>query len=244
MSTSTPFAGAALRSRRPHDAHSARNIGEPDQQPYFQPSGPRPLVRQTSVHVHAANITALITSYRPHKNPRITFMLICWGLGIFIAFFATGPATLDATRHATYTALHHQVRVDNLHHVYLFNPHSSSKRPPNAPTCSHAALNLQVEHAKTTGWWMHAQQRAEVKQLQQQADQLRAEAAGELATADALVKQQRHVMGLWSARGIDHARTFFWSVLTVDGLHIMLEHTLHITGSALTAASSLHADSR
>lgn len=75
---------------------------------------------------------------------------------------------------------------------------------------SQASVAMRVEEAKTTGWWLHAEQRAEVKCLQQEVDQLRVDAARELAAADALVKQQRQVMGLWSARGIESARSFFW----------------------------------
>lgn len=238
MST-TPFAGATLRPRRPQDTHpDVRSLhGEP-QQPYFHPtSGPHSLLlRQTSVHVHAANITAIITSYRPQKNPCITAVLVCWLLGVVAAFVGSGPAMLDSARLDRYSLLHQQVCA----FIFCTHPHgsvycrrslarnplvinhttksqlmeSTSRRASMVAAITSAVK--RVEDAKATGWWLHTEQRAEVKRLQQEADQLRLDAAAELAKADALVKQQRQVIGLWSARGIKNARSFFWYELRVN----------------------------
>ncbi len=101
-------------------------------------------------------------------------------------------------------------------------PHSPPQPPPTTQLQdvaaqratlhdAHAHILQQLDEAKLhSTWWLHSERRTAVAELQSKADSIQSQLRAQYNKAEALGAAQRQTMGLWSDRGVQSVRSFFW----------------------------------
>ena len=141
-------------------------------------------------------IISLVSRWKPHKTPRFTLTVVLYLLGLFLAFAAKPPVTVTPAMQDRYFAKMEVAESAD------FELRARAER-------EYARARRETNQANGFMCFANERCRKRVDGLKRRERELLAEAKEHREKRDALVREAKSELGLWSSLGVEETKSLF-----------------------------------
>lgn len=143
-------------------------------------------------------VVAAVTSWRPHRTPKLTTSIVLWILGLYFALYAAAPVAITPERSAAFEAGLKQLEA-------LDVPHARARD---------AVLDAQMDVSEAQDPWVLWRLDERKRRVVRARQAILAERRADLEVVERELEQKKGAalkeLGIFSEAGVGEARRVFW----------------------------------